>query len=92
MRRRGYLPLKRLGDGGTTETPLGVSFETCLRGCGDPLIGCHSYVLLRRHLDVSIRRHGHIPLRRVGNIPPRRHWVFHFRPPQRHQSILLPGR
>ena len=92
MRRRGYLPLKRLGDGGAIETSLGVSFKTCLKGCGDALIGRRSYVLLRRHHDVSIRRHGHIPLRRVGNIPPRRHWVFHFRPPQRHQSILLPGR
>ena len=104
MRRRGYLPLKRLDDGGTTETSLSVSFETCLRGRGDALIGRCCYVVLRRHDDVSIRRHGDKSLRRLGDIPPRRHWVFHLRPTyevswtyretllQRCHNVLLPGR
>ena len=66
MRRHGYLPLKRLDEGGTTETSLGVSFETCLRGRGGALIGRRCYIVLRRHDDVSIRRHGDISLRRFS--------------------------
>ena len=60
----------------TTETSLGVSFETCLRRCGDVQMGRRCYVLLRCRYDVPIRR-GDVPLRRFGDVPSRRRWVFH---------------
>ena len=58
---------------------LGVSFETCLRCCGDALMGLCCYVLLRIRHDVQIRCRGDVPLRRLSNVPPRRRWVFHLR-------------
>ena len=63
----------------TTETSLGVSFETCLRRRKDALMGCCCYVLLKRFHDVPIRCRGDVPLRRLGDVPLKRHWVFHLR-------------
>ena len=63
----------------TTETSLGVSFETFLRRRGDVMIGCRCYVLLRRRYNVPIRRGGDVSLRRLGGVPSRRCWVFHVR-------------
>ena len=40
----------------TTETSLGVSFETYLRCCADVMIGRRCYVPLRRRHDIPIRR------------------------------------
>ena len=54
----GYVSWRR-----TTETLLGVSFETCLR-CG---------------YDIIIRRRGDVPLRRLSDVPLRRRWVFYLR-------------
>ena len=63
----------------TTETSLGVSFETCLRRRGDVLMGRRCYVLLRNRHYVPIRHHRDVPLRRLGDVPPRRRWVLHLR-------------
>ena len=63
----------------TTKTPLGVSFETCLRRQGDALRGRCCYVFFRRRRDVPIRCRGDVPLRRLGDVPWRRCWVFHLR-------------
>ena len=63
----------------TTETSLGVSFETCLRRRRDALMGRHCYVFLRCCHDVPIRCREDIPQRRLGDVPPRSHWVFHLR-------------
>ena len=61
------------------ETSLGVSFETCLRRCGDVIMGCRCYVLLRGRYDVPIRRGRDARLRRLGDVPSKRRWVFHLR-------------
>ena len=71
-RRSNKMPWRR-----TTETSLGVLFGTCLRHCGDVLIGRRCYVLFRRCHDVPIRRCGDVPLRHLVDVPLRRHWVFH---------------
>ena len=63
----------------TTETSLGVSFETCLRRCGDIQMGHRCYVLLRRRHDVPIRHLGDVLLRLLGDVPLRRCWVFHLK-------------
>ena len=62
MGRRGYVPLRRLGN-----VPLylplpslGVSFETFLRRRGDVLMGRRCYVLLRSRYNVPIRRRGDV--------------------------------
>ena len=60
----------------TTETLLGISLETCLRHCGDVLMGRRYYVLLKRLPDVQIRRCGDVPLRCLENLPPKCRWVF----------------
>ena len=65
----------------TTETSLGVSFETCLRRRKDALMGSYCYVLLKRFHDVPIRCRGDVPLRRLGDVPPRSRWMFHLRLP-----------
>ena len=87
----------------TTETSLGVSFETCLRDRGDVLIRRRHYVPMRRHHDVPIRRREYVPLRRYGDVPLTRCWAFTFRHTfhvtgtnretslPRCQDILLPG-
>ena len=87
----------------TTETLLGVSFETCLRCRRDALMGCRCYVLLRRCHDFPIRCCGDIPVRRVGDVPPKRCWVFYLRRTcdvdgtyretslQRRYDVLLPS-
>ena len=75
MGRRGYLPLRRLGN--VPATSLGVSFKTCLRCRVDVMVGRCCYVLLRRRYDVLIRRRGDVPLRRLGDVLSRRRWVFH---------------
>ena len=75
MGRRGYVPLRRIGD-----VPLRlarVSFETCLRHRGDVLMGRCCYVFLRRRHDVPITRRGKGTMRRLGDVLPRRRWVFH---------------
>ena len=53
----------------TTEAWLGVSFEACLKRCGDVLIEPRHYVLLRRRHDISVGHRGDMPLRRLGDIP-----------------------
>ena len=63
----------------TTETSLGVSFETYLRPRGDVLMGRRHYVPMRHHHDIPIRRREDVPLRRLADVPLRRHWVFHLR-------------
>ena len=63
----------------TTETSLGVSFETCLRRHGDVLMGRRYHVLLRCRHDAPIRPCGDVPLRCFGKVPPRSRWVFHLR-------------
>ena len=87
----------------TTETSLGVSFETCLRRRKDALMGRCCYVVLKRFHDVPIRCRGEVPLRRLGDVPPRSRWVFHLRRTcdvagtyretslQRRYNVLLPG-
>ena len=93
MGRRGYVPLRHLGDvplrrrwvfyvsliWDVVETSLGVSFETCLR----------------RREDVTLRR--------LSDVPLRRRWVFHLRRTcdvtgtyretslRRRYDVLLPG-
>ena len=62
-----------------TEMSLDVSFETCLRGRGDVLMGRRCFVFLRCFHDVPIKRSGDVSLRRLGDVPPRRRWVFHLR-------------
>ena len=65
----------------TTETSLGVSFETCLRRQRDaPLMGRRCHVLLRRCFDIPpIRCRRDVPLRPLDDVPQRRRWVFHLR-------------
>ena len=87
----------------STETSLGVSFETCLRRHGDVLMGSCHYVPLRRHHNILIRRREDVPLRRLGDVPLRRRWVFHLRRTcdiigmytetslRRRYDVLLPG-
>ena len=48
----------------TTETSLGISFQTCLR-CREDVL-----VLLRRFHNVPIRRRGDTPLKHLGDVPP----------------------
>ena len=57
----------------SAEMLLGVSFGTCLRRCGDILMGRQHYILLRSHHYIKTL------WRRLGDVPPRRCWVFHFR-------------
>ena len=61
------------------ETSLGISFESCLRRCGDVMVGRLCYVLFLCRYGVSIRRRGDAPLRCLGDVPSRRRWVFHLR-------------
>ena len=75
MRRRGYVPLRRLGWHATV-TLLGVSFETYLIRCGDVLMGRRHYVPLRHRYDKPMRRCEDVPLSCLSDVPLRRHWVF----------------
>ena len=87
----------------TTETSLGVSFETYLRRCGDALMRRRHYVPLRRGHDIPIKRREDVPLRRLDDVPLRRRWVFHLRCTcdvagqyketslRRRHDVLLPG-
>ena len=87
----------------TTETSLGVSFETYLRRSGDLLMGRRHYVPLRRRHDIPIRRREDVPLKRLGDVPLRRRWVFPLRRTcdvagmyketslRRRHNVLLPG-
>ena len=72
MGHRGYVPLRRLGNGNVPLTSLGVSFEPFLRRHGDVLMGLRCYVLLRCRYDVPTRRRGDVLLRRLGDVPSRR--------------------
>ena len=60
----------------TTETSLGVSFETYLRRRGDVLMGRRHYVPLGRCHDIPIRCREDVPLRRLGDVPLRRRGCF----------------
>ena len=78
---------------------MGVSFETCLRRCGDVLIGRRCYVLFRRRHDVPTRRRGAVILRRLVDVPSRRRWCFIWDVPatslgstERHRDVLAPRR
>ena len=79
----------------TTQTPLGVSFQSCLRH--------HYYVLLSRCHNVPIRCCGDVPLRSLSDVPSRSCWMFHLRrncdvtgtyrktPLWRCYDVLMPG-
>ena len=87
----------------TTETSLGVSFETYLRCCGDALMRRRHYVPLRRGHDIPIKRREDVPLRHLDDVRLRRRWVFHLRCTcdvagqyketslRRRHAVLLPG-
>ena len=68
MGRRGYVPLRRLGD---------VPVSRCWVLGDVPVSRC--WVLMRRPHDVPITCRGDVPLRRLGDVPSRRRWVFHLR-------------
>ena len=82
---------------------MGVSFETCLRRCGDVPMGRRRYVPMRRHHDIPKRRREDVPLRRLGDVLLTRRWVLHLRRScdvtgtyretsiRRHHDVVLPG-
>ena len=77
-RRRGYVPLRCLGD--VPARRLWVfHLKTCLRRREDILMRRCCYILLRCRHDVPIRCHGGVPLRPLNDVPSRRSWVFHLR-------------
>ena len=74
MGRRGYIPLRRLGD-----IPLIRGWVFHLRLIWDVVETYWWDVPLRRGHDVPIRGRENVPLRCLDNVPLRRHWVFHLR-------------
>ena len=80
MGRRGYVPLRRLGD-----MPLKNHWVFHLRLAWNVVeiywsdVVVTSSTSLRRRHDVPIKPYGNVLLRRLGDVLPRRHWVFHLR-------------